>query len=81
MFDSSSSFPLKRDINHTILLLPNSKPINLRPYRCSHYQKCELEKIIDELLSTKVIRHSNIPFASPALLVKKKDGNWRFCVD
>jgi Reverse transcriptase (RNA-dependent DNA polymerase) len=41
----------------------------------------ELEKIIEELINTSIIRPSNSPFVSPALLVKKKDGTWRLCVD
>jgi Reverse transcriptase (RNA-dependent DNA polymerase) len=53
----------------------------LRPYRYSHFQKIELEKIIEELLKSSIIRPSSSPFASPALLVKKKDGTWRLCVD
>jgi hypothetical protein len=44
-------------------------------------QKDELERQCDEMLRLGVIRPSSSAFSSPALLIRKVDGTWRFCVD
>ncbi|GJR50614.1 retrovirus-related pol polyprotein from transposon TNT 1-94 [Tanacetum coccineum] len=37
--------------------------------------------MVNELLDSGVIKPSNSPFASPIVMVKKKDNTWRMCVD
>ncbi|GJW45377.1 ty3-gypsy retrotransposon protein [Tanacetum coccineum] len=80
-FQVPTSLPPHRLIDHRILLLPNTKPINVQPYRYPHYQKGEIEKLVNEMLREGIIRFSYNPFSSLVLLVKKKDGSFRFCVD
>jgi len=40
-----------------------------------------MEKQIIELLNKGLIQPSTSAFASPALLVRKKTGDWRLCMD
>jgi hypothetical protein len=40
-----------------------------------------MEKIIEQLLNSEVIRLSLSPFSCPAILVRKKDDSWRLCIE
>lgn len=81
VFGTPTSLPPTRPHDHHINLQPGSVPVNVRPYRYPYFQKAEIEKAITELQSSGFIRPSASPFSSPVLLVKKKDGSMRMCVD
>lgn len=81
VFQEPQSVPPSRVHDHAIHLLPGTVPVNVRPYRYSPLQKDEIERQVAEMLQAGLIVPSISPFASPVLLVKKKDGSWRFCVD
>lgn len=81
VFQTPHELPPARFYDHQIPLLPGSAPVNSRPYRYSPQHKGEIERQVKALLQEGLIKPSTSPFASPVLLVFKKDGSWRFYVD
>ncbi|KAL0439602.1 UNVERIFIED_CONTAM: Retrovirus-related Pol polyprotein from transposon.6 [Sesamum latifolium] len=81
VFKEPNSLPPEREIEHRIELLPDAIPRKQHPYRYAYGKKTEIERIVKEMLDSGIIRPSQSCFASPVLLVKKKDGGWRLCVD
>lgn len=81
LFKEPTDLPPTRDCDHSIPFLSGAQPVNVRPYRYSPQQKNEIEQRISSMLKSGVISHSSSLFVSPMLLVKKKDGSWRFCID
>ncbi|KOM58401.1 hypothetical protein LR48_Vigan11g143500 [Vigna angularis] len=81
VFHEPSGLPSDRGMVHQIPLKEGTDPVNVRSYRYPHVMKGEIEKQVAEMLKTGVIRSSNSLYSSPIILVKKKDGSWRFCVD
>jgi hypothetical protein len=73
--------PPDRGFEHTIELEEGAKPVITTPYRHPKRFKDEIEKTIQELLEMGHIRPSSSPFASSVVLVKKKDGTLRMCID
>ncbi len=56
-------------------------PIKQRPYRTEFANREVIREQIRDMEKAKVIRPSCSPWASPVVLVPKKDGTLRFCVD
>lgn len=61
LFQTPTALPPPRNQDHAIPLKPNTEPVNTRPYRYSHYQKDEIERLMEEMLNDGVIRPSTSP--------------------
>ena len=59
----------------------NNDPIKMRPYRTPMKSRVVIDLAIDEMLDANVIRLSRSPRSYPVVIVDKKDGSIRFCVD
>jgi hypothetical protein len=81
VFTVPSALPPKRACDHAIPLVSGATPINIRAYRYPPSLKDEIEHQVNTMLEQGLIQPSKSPFSSPMLLVRKKDGSWRFCVD
>lgn len=56
-------------------------PLRQRPYRVSPAERRVITEQVDDMIQRGVITPSCSPWSSPVVLVKKKDGSIRFCVD
>ena len=59
----------------------NAKPIKQRSYRTSPDQQDFIKNEIGEMLKKGIISPTSSPWASPVVIVPKKNGKKRFCVD
>ncbi|KAK7102640.1 hypothetical protein V1264_020830 [Littorina saxatilis] len=61
--------------------LTSDVPVRSKPYPIPFQARESLKKDIDNMLKMGVIRESSSPNSSPVVVVKKKDGTNRVCID
>jgi hypothetical protein len=59
----------------------DSPPVHAQPRRVPPAQRSVIENEVQVMLKNGIIEPSASPWSSPVVLVKKKDGSVRFCVD
>ena len=67
-------------IEHKIDLTDN-RPIRCKPYPLFYAKRGEIREEIKNMVDTEMVKESSSPYASRLVVVKKKDGSNRMCVD
>ena len=67
---------MKNNIN-----IGNAIPIRQHVRQIPPFRREEASQLLQEILQKEVIQHSGSPWASSIVLVQKKDGSMRFCID
>ena len=68
-------------LSHHIELLEGSKPIKQKAYRISQVQLLALKEKLKKLIDKGFIAPSHSSWSSPIVLVQKKNGRWRLCIN
>lgn len=68
-------------LKHRIRLEGDPMPVRHKAYPLDPRRKAEVEKQLEKLINNDIIEESCSPWAAPILMVGKKDGGSRFCVD
>ncbi|GFY07191.1 retrovirus-related Pol polyprotein from transposon 17.6 [Trichonephila clavipes] len=63
------------------IILKDEEPVCQHPRRLAFTERQEVNKQIEEWLNEGIIRPSSAEYASPIVIVKKKDGSSRMCID
>ena len=59
----------------------HERPIKCHPRRLPLARQQACDQAVDDLLQSDFIEPSESPWAAPVVMVAKKNGDWRFCVD
>ena len=70
-----------RGIEHQIDFVPSATIPNRPTHKSNLEETKELQRQVEELMAKRHVKESMSPCAVPVLLVPKKDGTWRICVD
>ena len=76
-----NGLPSIRGIKHQIDFVPSATIHNRPAYRSNSKETKELQRQVEELLTKGHMRESMSLCTVLVLVVTKKDGTWRMCVD
>ena len=79
--DVLTSIPGRTELLEHDIKLSTAEPVRSKYYPIPYKTREIMESEIDEMIKLGVIAHSISPYSSPIVLVPKKDGSVRVCID
>ena len=82
LFSDGSTFPRPSKLAPVEFPTTDDTPVTAKPYRINPELQITMREQLTRMQAQGVVQaHISSPYASPVLLVKKKSGEYRFCVD
>ena len=81
IFAKDSSELTEAKLHKHVIHTTTEKPVSRPPYRQTPKMRAETERQTKEMLANGIIRESDTPWHSPTVLVKKRNGEYRFAID
>ena len=76
-----TKIPGKASVIEHKIDLTDDRRIRCKPYPLPYAKRGEIREEINNMMDTGIVRKSSSPYASPLVVVKKKDGSNRMCFD
>jgi transposase InsO family protein len=76
-----TDLPLHSTKGECEVVVETDVPVRVTQYPLPHSQEETVKQEVEQMLRMGVIEPASSPYSSPIVLVKKKDGKIRFCVD
>ena len=81
IFAKDSSELTEAKLHKHVIHTTTEKPVSRPPYRQTPKMREETERQTKEMLANGIFRESDTPWHSPTVLVKKRNGEYRFAID
>jgi hypothetical protein len=76
-----TDLPGRTDLDQCELVLSQAEPVRIRQYPLPHAKMEVVQQEVESMLRLGVIEAAASPYSAPVVLVAKKDGRVRFCID
>ena len=73
--------PGRTSVTEHVIETGSAQPVRLPPYRLPHAYRQAVKDELEEMISSGIIEPATSEWSAPIVLVKKRDGSLRLCVD
>ena len=79
--DTLTDVPKRTNVIECTIRLTTDEPVKCKPYPVPHAVRNVIQKEVQDMLDMGIIEPSDSSYAAPVTIVRKPDGNIRFCLD